>query len=111
MADAVRAATHLQVFVALGPYPVEFIQLRETLGHESATDAMKHAIDLAANDIRQGRAVAFGEIVRPHFPVGEDIIRACNNLVAYAMAQTTSIECARVVSTDGHTRSPSAYCA
>ena len=103
MADAVRAATHLQVFVALGPYPVEFIQLRETLGHESATDAMKHAIDLAANDIRQGRAVAFGEIGRPHFPVGEDIIRACNNLVVYAMAQAKSLECAVVLHTEDPT--------
>ena len=103
MADAVRAATHLQVFVALGPYPVEFIQLRETLGHESATDAMKHAIDLAANDIRQGRAVAFGEIGRPHFPVGEDIIRACNDLVVYAMAQAKSLECAVVLHTEDPT--------
>src|SRR5207245_7699747 len=32
MADAVRTATHLKVFVALGPYPVEFIHLRETPG-------------------------------------------------------------------------------
>ena len=103
MADAVRAATHLQVFVALGPYPVEFIQLRETLGHESATDAMKHAIDLAANDIRQGRAVAFGEIGRPHFPVGEDIIRACNDLVVYAMTQAKSLECAVVLHTEDPT--------
>src|SRR3989454_1740904 len=103
MADAVRAATHLQVFVALGPYPVEFIQLRETLGHESATDAMKHAIALAANDIRQGRAVAFGEIGRPHFPVGEDIIRACNDLVVYAMTQAKSLECAVVLHTEDPT--------
>src|SRR2546425_12718259 len=102
MPDADRAATHLQVFVALGPYPVEFIQLRETLGHESATDAMKHAIDLAANDIRQGRAGAFGEIGRPHFPVGEDIIRACNDLVVYAMTQAKSLECAGVL----HTAAP-----
>jgi TatD-related deoxyribonuclease len=103
MADAVRVATHLQVFVALGPYPVEFIQLRETLGHESAMDAMKRAIDLAANDIRQGRAIAFGEIGRPHFPVGADIIRACNELVVYAMAQAKIIECAVVLHTEDPT--------
>ncbi len=72
MADAVRAATHLQVFVALGPYPVEFIDLRETLGQEAAMDAMKRAIDLAATHIRERRAVAFGEIGRPHFPVDAD---------------------------------------
>ncbi len=103
MADAVRAATHLQVFVALGPYPVEFIDLRKTLGHEDAIDGMKRAIDLAANHIREGRAVAFGEIGRPHFPVGADIIRACNELVGYAMTQAKSIECAVVLHTEDPT--------
>ncbi len=103
MADAVRAATHLQVFVALGPYPVEFIRLRETLGQESAMDAMRRAIDLAASYIQERIAVAFGEIGRPHFPVGDDIVRACNDIVAYAMAQAKRIECAVVLHTEDPT--------
>src|SRR2546422_2000933 len=93
MADAVRAATHLQVFVALGPYPVEFIRLRETLGDAPAVDTMTRAIDLAAKYIREGKAVAFGEVGRPHFPVGPDIVRGCNGIVAYAMAQAKGLEC------------------
>src|SRR5437667_9496183 len=104
MADAVRAATHLQVFVALGPYPVEFIDLRETLGREAAMDAMKRAIDLAANHIRERRAVAFGEIGRPHLPVEAEIVRACNETVVYAIAQARSLECAVVL----HTEDPAA---
>jgi len=103
MADAVRAATHLQVFVALGPYPVEFIQLREALGPEAAMEAMKSAIDLAANHIRERKAVAFGVIGRPHFPVGADTIRACNEIVAYAMTQAKSIGCAVVLHTEDPT--------
>jgi len=103
MADAVRAATHLQVFVALGPYPVEFIDLRQTLGHGAAVDAMKRAIDLAANHVRDQRAVAFGEIGRPHFPVDADIVQACNDLVGYAMAQAKSLECAVVLHTEDPT--------
>src|SRR5438094_9024077 len=99
MADAVRSATALQVFVALGPYPVEFIDLRETLGREAAMDAMRRAIDLAANHIRERRAVAFGEIGRPHFPVDADIVRACNEIVGYAMAQARRLECAVVLHT------------
>ncbi len=103
LADAVRAATHLQVFVALGPYPVEFIDLRQTLGHGAAVDAMKRAIDLAANHVRDQRAVAFGEIGRPHFPVNADIVQACNDLVGYAMAQAKSLECAVVLHTEDPT--------
>ncbi len=103
MADAVRAATHLQVFVALGPYPVEFIHLRETLGDPSAVDAMTHAMDLAAKYIREGKAVAFGEVGRPHFPVDPDIVRACNGIVAYAMAQAKGLGCAVVLHTEDPT--------
>src|SRR5947209_20408130 len=99
MAQAVRAATDLQVFVALGPYPVEFIHLRETLGHESAMESMKRAIDLAAIHIREGRAVAFGEVGRPHFPVGADIVEACNDIDMYAMAIAQSVGRAVVLDT------------
>ena len=103
MADAVRAATRLQVFVALGPYPVEFIHLRETLGDAPAVDAMRRAIDLAADYVREGKAVAFGEVGRPHFPVGEEIVRASNDIVAYAMARAKEIECAVVLHTEDPT--------
>ena len=103
MADAVRAATRLQVFVALGPYPVEFIHLRETLGEASAVDAMTGAIDLAAKYVRERKAVAFGEVGRPHFPVSPDIVRACNGIVAYAMAQARGLECAVVLHTEDPT--------
>src|SRR5256712_2515519 len=102
-AEGVRTATHLQVFVALGPCPVEFIHLRETLGDASAVDAMTGAIDLAAKYIREGRAIAFGEVGRPHFPVGVDIVRACNGIVAYAMAQAKDLGCAVVLHTEDPT--------
>src|SRR5947209_19489709 len=94
MAEPVRTATHLQMFRALGPYPVEFIHRRETLGDASAVDAMTRAIALAAKYIREGRAVALGEVGRPHFPAGADIVRACNGTVAYAMAQAKDPGCA-----------------
>src|SRR5207247_748364 len=77
--------------------------LRETLGHESAMESMERAIDLAATHIREGRAVAFGEIGRPHFPVGAEIIRACNDIVLYAMAQAKSLGSAVVLHTEDPT--------
>src|SRR2546426_10155856 len=64
---------------------------------------MTRAIDLAAKYIREGKAVAFGEVGRPHFPVGPDIVRACNGIVAYAMAQAKALECAVVLHTEDPT--------
>jgi TatD-related deoxyribonuclease len=104
MADAVRAATAVQVFVALGPYPVDILHLREHLGLGAAMDAMRKGIDLAALHIAEERAVAFGEIGRPHFPVDVEIVAACNELLAYAMARARELGCAVVLHTEDPTQ-------
>ncbi len=104
MADAIRGATHLQVFVALGPYPVECLHLKEVQGLEAAVDAMRQGIDLASRYIAQGKAVAIGEIGRPHFPVGPEIVKACNEVMEYAMATAKRLGCAVIL----HTEDPTA---
>ncbi len=103
MADAVRRATRLQVFVALGPYPVEFLTLRESLGRDSAIDAVRSGIDQAARLIADAKAIAFGEIGRPHFPVSEEARTDCNRLLAYAMERAKDLGCAVVLHTEDPT--------
>ena len=103
MAEAIRTGTQLQVFVALGPYPVEFLHLKEVLGFEGAVGAMHEGVDLAARHIAQGRAVAIGEIGRPHFPVGPDVIKACNDVIGYAMDAAKRLGCAVVLHTEDPT--------
>ena len=103
MADAVRASTAIQVFVALGPYPVEFLRLRETVGPDAALDVMRGGLDLATGHIAEGRAVAFGEIGRPHFPVPGDVVGACNDLLVDAMRRAKELGCAVVLHTEDPT--------
>ncbi len=103
MADAIRAATKLQVFVALGPYPVECLHLKEVQGLEAAVAAMRQGLDLAARYVAQGKAVAIGEIGRPHFPVGPEIVKACNEVMEYAMVTAKRLGCAVVLHTEDPT--------
>ena len=103
MADAVRAATALQVFVALGPYPVECLHLMEVVGLEGAAAAMRQGIDIAARYIVQGKAVALGETGRPHFPVGPDLLKACNEVLEYTMATARRLGCAVILHTEDPT--------
>ena len=105
MADAVRRLTKLRVFVALGPYPVEFLGLRDALGPEAAIDVIRSGIDRAAHHIEEGEAIAFGEIGRPHFPVEADIVRACNDLLGYAMGRAKDLGCAVILHTEDPTPS------
>ncbi len=103
MADAIRAATKLQVFVALGPYPVECLHLKEIQGLEAAVAAMRQGLDLASRYVAQGKAVAIGEIGRPHFPVGPEIVAVCNEVMEYAMQSAKRLGCAVVLHTEDPT--------
>lgn len=103
MAEAVRKATHLQVFVAIGPYPVELLGLRDSLGLNAAIETMRSGIDQAARLIAEKKAVAFGEIGRPHFPVPGDVLDACNRLLEYAMVRAKELGCAVVLHTEDPT--------
>jgi TatD-related deoxyribonuclease len=103
MAEAVRRATQLQVFVALGPYPVDLLGLREAIGPDRAFEAMRSGIDRAAQLIEDQKAVAFGEIGRPHFPVPPEVITACNRLLEYAMGRAKDLDCAVVLHTEDPT--------
>jgi len=103
MADAVRGTTGLQVFVALGPYPVEFLGLQRALGRDGAVEAVRSGIDRAARLIADGKAVAFGEVGRPHFPVPRDVVAACNGLLEYTMQRAKELDCAVILHTEDPT--------
>jgi TatD-related deoxyribonuclease len=103
MGDAVRKATRIQVFVALGPYPVDFLRLETSIGHSAAIEVMQSGIDRAAQLIAAEKAVAFGEVGRPHFPVSGEILAACNRLLEYTMVRAKELGCAVVLHTEDPT--------
>ncbi len=103
MAEAVRRATSLQVFVALGPYPVELWRLSEVDEIGYVEDIGRQGVDLASRHIGEGRAVAFGEVGRPHFPVAEAVLQACNNVVSYVLEEAKRLDCAVVLHTEDPT--------
>src|SRR6058998_2565559 len=80
MARQVREATQVNVFVALGPYPVDLLPLRESLG-------------LAARHVQEHEAVALGEVGRPHFPVEGNVRQASNEVLQYAMGAARECGC------------------
>jgi len=104
LAEAVRRETHLRVFVALGPYPVDLLPLREAVGLEAAVGVLTAGMDLAGRLVAEGRAVALGEVGRPHFPVDPEAWRASNEILSYAMEVARDRGCPVVL----HTEDPTA---
>jgi len=76
IADRARRETDVKVFVTVGPYPVLLMGLEKKYGLSRATEIMKRGMETAQSLVREKRAVALGEIGRPHFPVTPELMSA-----------------------------------
>lgn len=103
MAKHVRKNTGVKVFVALGPYPAEILNLEKNSNLEEAVNVMKRGVDLAAWYITEGKAITIGEVGRPHFPVEERIWKASNDVLTYVMSVAKDVGCPAMLHTESST--------
>jgi TatD-related deoxyribonuclease len=90
-------------FCTLGPYPVQLLELAEIMPLEKAAEIMKDGMELAAKLVREGKAIALGEIGRPHFPVSEEIMAASNDILSYGMRLAKDCSCPVVIHAESAT--------
>jgi len=103
MADEIQKAIDIKVFVSVGPYPVDYIRLRDVYGKDKAIDIMKKGMDQAARLCQENRCIAIGEIGRPHFPVDQHIMDESNEILSYGMHKAGEIGSAVVIHTESTT--------
>jgi TatD-related deoxyribonuclease len=103
LAERVRAATDLQVLVAVGPHPAELPRLAGELGLGRAVQVMSDAVEVAASFVREGRAHALGEIGRPHFSVSPELWQASNDIMDVGMRAASGLGCAIILHTESAT--------
>lgn len=101
--DRVNSETGVRAFATVGPYPVELLHLEKSLGLERAKEIMLKGMDIAAEFVREGKALAIGEVGRPHFEVTEAQLAASNEIMSYAMALGKELGCAVVLHTESAT--------
>ena len=99
----VGSETGVKAFATVGPYPVELLHLEKRFGLERAKDIMMKGMDIAAEFVREGRALAIGEVGRPHFPVSDEELSASNEVMSYAMSLGKGLGCAVVLHTESAT--------
>ncbi|WP_400259896.1 TatD family hydrolase [Candidatus Methanomassiliicoccus intestinalis] len=100
MAQKCNSETPVRVFTAVGPYPVLLIGLAEKYGLEKAVTIMKEGMDSAQKLVLEHKAVALGEIGRPHFEVCAEILEASNEIMAYGMSLAKEADCPVVLHTE-----------
>ena len=101
--ERVNEETGVRAYATVGPYPGELVDLERIHGLETAKGIMMRALDLAAEYVKDGRALAIGEVGRPHFPVSTEIWSASNDVLRYAMAAAKQTDCAIVLHTESAT--------
>jgi TatD-related deoxyribonuclease len=96
-AERCNRESGVKVFVTLGPYPVLLIDLAKEHGLEAATEMMKGGMESAARLVRERKAIAIGEVGRPHFEVPAEIMAASNDILRYGMSLAKEASCPIVI--------------
>ncbi len=103
MVEKVRAETDAKIFLTVGPYPADLMRLEEHHSLEKAEEIMMEAMELAAEWVKEGKAIAIGEVGRPHFEVSPEEWEASNRILIRGMELAKEAGCAIVLHTESAT--------
>ncbi|MEM0155687.1 MAG: TatD family hydrolase [Thermoplasmataceae archaeon] len=98
LAETVRRELNICSLVTIGPYPLDYFYF-EKAGYDPWI-MMTDGISLAGKIISEGRADAIGEIGRPHFPVGQNVVDQCNAMIELALGIAKDCDSAVVLHTE-----------
>lgn len=101
--DEIEKETNVIVYVTVGPYPVDFLRLKDVFGRITAIEIMKKGMDQAAKLCQEQKCIAIGEIGRPHFPVDKQDMTDSNEILFYGMQKAKEVETAVVLHTESTT--------
>ena len=85
------------VYVVVAPYPIDLLRQAELLGLPAAVELQRSALGLAGRWVRDRRAIAIGEVGRPHFPVSPDLVPAFEEVFDQALRVGRDVGCPVVV--------------
>jgi TatD-related deoxyribonuclease len=94
LSGEINEITGVTSFPVIGIHPAEFARMCESTGSKKALKVAKTALESAGKRIEEGRAVALGEVGRPHYEVPEEILAASNELMKHAFEIAKDTDCA-----------------
>ncbi|MEM2133771.1 MAG: TatD family hydrolase [Candidatus Freyarchaeota archaeon] len=97
VSDCVEKIRLLGIYAygVIGVHPAELTQmLSRGMDIKKAEELMCAGLDLAVKWIEEGRAIALGEVGRPHYPVSSEIWEVSNEILLYAFQLARDCGCA-----------------
>lgn len=97
LARRVERECGIRCYSVLAPYPVELLAQVEQLGRTGAIELQQRAIERAGHEVEEGRAVALGEVGRPHFAFSPELEAAVDAVFDRALEVGRDVGCPLVV--------------
>lgn len=94
LVERINKETPVKAFAVVGVHPAEFAYLAEKKGVEYAKNKVMKALEYAQKLCLEGKAIAIGEIGRPHYEVSKEIWEASIELMKYGMELAKEADCA-----------------
>lgn len=91
MAAEIQKKIDITVYTTVGPYPVDFLRLKDAFSRQKAIQLMKQGMDIAARFCEENKSIGIGEIGRPHFQVDQETIDDSNEILLYGMKQAKKV--------------------
>jgi len=101
LGDRIADETGLKVFNVIGVHPAEFLDLIERFGEMKALQISCEAVEIAGRMVSECKAVAIGEMGRPHFKTTPEVFQLSNKFLLHAMEVTKDVDCALQLHTEG----------
>ncbi|MGA8302623.1 MAG: TatD family hydrolase [Thermoplasmata archaeon] len=93
----IREETGVVVSNVVAPYPIDLERLVPAVGTAAALQVHCAALDLAGAWVREGRAVALGEVGRAHFPLPPEVAETIDAAFHHALEVAREVGCPLVV--------------
>ncbi len=98
LAARIRGETGVVAYCVVAPYPIDLLGAADRLGIPTAVALHRAALELAGRWVRDRRAVAIGEVGRPHFEVSDPAVhRASEELFDLALSVAKDSDCPAIV--------------
>jgi TatD-related deoxyribonuclease len=97
--EEARRETGVKVYCVLGPYPGDLfdLQYNSDIKVEKAFEIMKIGVEVAAELVKEQKAIGIGEVGRPHFPVDEQSMQMSNEILLSCMEKAKDLDCPVVI--------------
>jgi len=92
--DEINRETDVKAFAVVGAHPAELSRrVKAGMNLETAELQMRDALKNAQKLVLDGKAVAIGEVGRPHYDVSPQELEVHNRLISYSMELAKDVEC------------------